>query len=305
MNLNQIQYMLAIHQYGSITQAAEKLFVSAPSISIAIKNLEEELGCALLIRHHNGVTFTEEGEEALHLMNEIEENIKKLHHLDQNFSTSGEITIGVSLHTKASLFLPTLIRLQSTYPDIIVNGTDEKSSDIVRNVAQGQHDLGLIHYSDIDAAYFTKTIERYNLIFSKLFEGNMLFVVHENHPLTKQPIISIKDVLQYPFLNYYKTDFTKAHHRSLLQENPNYHLIQTDDRDMYRDLLHNSNAVTLMPSLNEICNIKQFTGLTFLHVSDFSHPYIIGWIHSDTSLTRIEKIIVNYLSKEIEQYRAQ
>ena len=301
MNLNQVQYMLAIHETGSIRQAADNLFVSAPSISTAIRNLEDELGCPLLKRHHNGVTFTEEGEEAIALMKDLEEIIHKLHHLRQDMSIAGEVSIGVSLHVKASLFLPTLLRLHSAYPEITVKSVEAKSRDIMRDVIQGHLNLGLIHYSNIDQAYFQETIARSELTFHKIFEGEMIFVVHEDHPLTKQPQISMADILQYPFLNYYKTDFTKEHHKTLQHINPNYRLIQTDDRDMYRDLLHNSNAVTIMPELNKQRSIKQFTGLTFLRAADASYHCTIGWIHNNEPLSRVETAFIDTLEQEMEK----
>lgn len=304
MNLNQVQYMLAIYETGSIRQAAENLFVSAPSVSTAIKNLEEELGCSLLMRHHNGVTFTEEGEDAIRLMKELEEIVNKLHHLKQDVSIAGEVTIGVSLHVKASLFLPTRLWLQSTYPEINVKNTDARSRDILQAVIQGNLNLGLIHYSDVDKDYFEDAIVRNELTFSKLNEGEMIFVVHEDHPLTKETQIGMAELLQYPFLNYYKTDFTKAHHKILQRYNPNYQLIQPDDRDMYRDLLHDSNAVTIMPAFNAISDVKQFAGLTFLRVSDFALPYVIGWLHNSDPLTRVERIVVDALEQEAARCRA-
>lgn len=303
MNLNQIHYLLAIHQYGSITQAAEKLFVAAPSISIAIRNLEKEVGCPLLIRHHNGVTFTEEGEKAIHFMQVIEENIDNLYHLTKETAISGDISIGVSLHAKSTLFLPTFLYLQANYPGIILEASDERSRDILHAVEQNRINLGLIHYSDVDEPYFTKNIQRNGLKFEKLYEGNMLFVVHEHHPLTKCSDLSAKDVLQYPFLNYDKTDFTKEHQKVLQQLNPNYRLLPTSDRDMFRDLIHSSNAVTLMPSLNEIYQLKQFAGLVFLHVADFVHPYVLGYLHNGDPLTRAEEIVIAALKQEADLHK--
>ncbi|MEE0509831.1 MAG: LysR family transcriptional regulator [Peptococcaceae bacterium] len=300
MNLNQVRYLLAIHETGSIRQAADNLFISAPSISTAIKNLEDELGCPLLTRHHNGVSFTEEGEEAILLMKELEDIINKLHHLRQNISLAGEVSIGVSLHVKASLFLPTLLHLRSAYPGISVKSTEEKSRDILRDVIQGRFNLGMIHYTSIDEAYFLDTIAHNHLTFSKLFEGQMIFVVHEDHPLTKRARVTMADLLQYPFLNYYKTDFTKEHHKALQHHNPDYRLVQTDDRDMYRDLLHNSNAVTIMPELNEQRSLKQFTGLAFIHAADLDCPCTIGWIHSEDPLTRVEEAFIDVLKEEVK-----
>lgn len=300
MNLNQVRYLLMIHETGSIRQAADNLFISAPSISTAIKNLEDELGYPLLLRHHNGVSFTEEGEEAILLMKELEDIINKLHHLHQDMSIAGEVTIGVSLHVKASLFLPTLLHLRATYPELAIKSTEEKSRDILRDVIQGHLNLGVIHYTNIDEAYFLDSITRNHLTFAKLFEGQMIFVVHEDHPLTKRAHITMADILQYPFLNYFKTDFTKEHHKTLQHHNPDYRLVQTDDRDMYRDLLHNSNAITLMPEFNNQRSIKQFTGLTFIRVADFDCPCTVGWIHSSEPLSRIETAVIDALKEEVK-----
>ena len=55
MNLNQFEYLLTVYQEKSITKAAQKLFVSAPAISTAVKQMEEELGYSILIRQPNGI----------------------------------------------------------------------------------------------------------------------------------------------------------------------------------------------------------------------------------------------------------
>ena len=73
---------------------------------------------------------------------------------------------------------------------------------------------------------------------------------------------------------------------------------------MYRDLLHDSNAVTIMPAFNAISDVKQFAGLTFLRVSDFALPYVIGWLHNSDPLTRVERIVVDALEQEAARCRA-
>lgn len=305
MNLNQIQYLLAIHKYGSITKAAQHLFVSAPSVSNAIKHLEEELNCTLLLRHYTGVSFTNEGREAVQLMEEINDRLQKLYHLQQNqdFSLAGEIAVGVSLHAKAALLLPTYLQLKTNYPAISMEMIDARSQDIVKQIIQGDLDLGIIHFTNIDEKAFIQEIGRSHLTFSKLLEGDMRFVVRDGHPLTNEAHLTTKAVLQYPLLNYDKTDFTKAHYKFFQNYEPNCHIVQLSDRDMYRDLQHNSNAVITMPSSNEVGGIKQFSGLTFLHVPDFSCHYTIGWIHSGNPLSRIEEIVVSLIAQEAKHCR--
>lgn len=305
MNLNQIQYLLAIHKYGSITKAAQHLFVSAPSVSNAIKHLEEELNCTLLLRHYTGVSFTNEGREAVQLMEEINDRLQKLYHLqeNQNFSLAGEIIVGVSLHAKAALLLPTYLQLKTNYPAISLEMIDARSQDIVKQIIQGDLDLGIIHFTNIDEKAFIQEIERCRLTFSKLLEGDMRFVVRDGHPLTNEAYLTTKAVLQYPLLNYDKTDFTKAHYKFFQNYEPNCQIVQLNDRDMYRDLQHNSDAVIIMPSSNEVGGIKQFSGLTFLHVPDFSCHYTIGWIHSGNPLSRIEEIVVSLIAQEAKHCR--
>lgn len=300
MNLNQIQYLLAIHKYGSITKAAQHLFVSAPSVSNAIKHLEEELNCTLLMRHYTGVHFTDEGLEAVQLMEEINERVQKLYHLqqDQDFSLAGEINVGVSLHAKAALFLPTYLKLKKEYPAITLNISDATSRDILKAILQGSLDLGIIHYTNIDSARFIDTIERNHLNFTPLSVGKMCFVVREGHPLTTYSHLTTKDVLQYPLLNYDKTDFTKAHYKFFQSYEPNCKIVQLSDRDLYRDLQHNSNAVITMPSSNAASKIKQFSGLSFLHVADFDCHYTIGWLHNSDPLTPAENAVTEALEQK-------
>ena len=61
MRLNQFEYLLALQRHGNFSRAAEELYVTQPSISVAIRELEEELGYALLLRSKKGVSFTAEG----------------------------------------------------------------------------------------------------------------------------------------------------------------------------------------------------------------------------------------------------
>lgn len=305
MNLNQIQYLLAIHKYGTIRQAAEHLFVSAPSISVAVRHLEEEIGCTLLLRHHNGVTFTDEGEEAIQLMSEIQENVNKLYHLqpEQDLSVAGSVSMGVSLHAKAPVLLPSLFKLHESYPAVSVHSEDMKSHDILNAILESTLDLGLIHFTNLDGDTFTDVIRHNDLQFGTLYKGNMCFVVGENHPLTQRDPVTMKDVLEYPFFYYCKTDFTKVYYRTFQNFNANCQINEVTDRDMFRVMQHNSLSVTAMPSLFEICGLKQFTGLSFLHISDFDYRYVIGWLHNSAPLTLIEKAIIGALQQTVDRYK--
>ena len=65
MTLQQLTYLVTVADCGNITEAAEKLFISQPSLSAAIHNLEKEMGVTAFTRSNKGVTVTREGEELL------------------------------------------------------------------------------------------------------------------------------------------------------------------------------------------------------------------------------------------------
>lgn len=83
MRLNQLSYLVAIERYGTISRAAEALYVSQPSISVAVRELEEELGYPLLVRNNRGIRFTEEGLQVLQRARNILREVDEIHCIRQ------------------------------------------------------------------------------------------------------------------------------------------------------------------------------------------------------------------------------
>ena len=301
MNLNQFTYLLTIHQCGSITKAAQELFVSVPSISSAIKNLEDELGCTLLLRHRNGVTFTEQGEEAVRLLAEVEtrlEQLKKLAYY-QDTTLTGQIKLGGTPHLNHSLVLPMLLHVHENYPGLKITPVDGDSPNILRMVAQGSLDLGVILFCNIDDGPFLREIRRNHLQFEELMQDEMCFVVSKEHPLAATDTVTLQEILDYPYYTYHNAlnDQTLD---LFLSYNPELDVVQLDDRDLLRHMLLYSDASTLMPLASSEGTIEHFPGLTFLHITDFPYRCQIGWIHNQEPLSRIEKVVIAALQQEAE-----
>ena len=83
MQSEHLRYLTEIGRFSSISIAAQKLYISQASLSTVLKNIEEEIGCELFKRTHNGVQITPEGEEALALVAEIEQSLEKISGLCQ------------------------------------------------------------------------------------------------------------------------------------------------------------------------------------------------------------------------------
>lgn len=293
MNLNQFKYLLAIYQYGSITKAAQELFVAAPSVSSAIRELEEELGYQLLIRHRNGVTFTEQGEAAIRIMKEIDNCIHQLKGLDHFDGTAltGHVVLGGSAHVNSSLLFNLLLVLRQKYPSLKVTLTDGDSQTILKMVAQGMIDIGVIIFCNVDASIFLRELRRNQLQFTELFSDEMYFVVRQEHPLMPQKSAKLQDILQYPYytygdaLNEKTLDF-------FLSYNPEQEIMQINDRDSLRRMLLHSDGITSMPLFTKACIQEQFAGLSFLQIKDFAYQCKVGWIHKSTALSQAEQAVV-------------
>jgi DNA-binding transcriptional LysR family regulator len=131
---------------GSISSAGEKLYISQPAVSQIIKQLENALGCALLIRTAKGVKLTSEGEAlykhialGLEQIRLGERRLESMLNLD-----SGEIRIGASDMTLKYYLLPYLEEFHRLYPAIKISITNQPTPDIMSKLKQGQIDFGVV-----------------------------------------------------------------------------------------------------------------------------------------------------------------
>lgn len=192
MELRQLQYFQMVCQLNSITQAAEKLFVSQPTITNSIKNLEKELSIVLFDRSKKHLLPTAEGrvflkrvDEILMQVNNATSEMKEYHDLKK-----GVLTIGVPPMIGTFLFPKLLINFQKSYPNIKLNITEYGSTTIKRMVEKEDIDLGLIISDSTN-----------KLLTSLPISNSELFVcVKKEHPLSKQSTITFKDLKNEPII---------------------------------------------------------------------------------------------------------
>nr|WP_246070768.1 LysR family transcriptional regulator [Paenibacillus kobensis] len=134
-------------QTGNFTKAAEVLHITQPSVSYAIKQLEEALGIKLFHRQSKGVTLTEEGkalfqyvEQSFAMLEAGEDKLRAIKRLE-----AGELRIGASDSMFKHLLKPHLHTFMSRHPNVHLRLSHGKTSDIVRRLQEGQIDCGLVH----------------------------------------------------------------------------------------------------------------------------------------------------------------
>ncbi|WP_295095456.1 LysR family transcriptional regulator [Ruminococcus sp.] len=151
MDIRVLRYFLAVAREQSFSTAAERLFLSQPTLSRQLKELEDELGKTLLVRSNKGVTLTEEGmilrkraEEIVELMEKTEQEVRQ-----SNDGVSGTVYIGAGETYAIKLIADTAHHLKADYPDIHYSFFSGNGTDVMEKLERGLMDFGLI-FGNID-----------------------------------------------------------------------------------------------------------------------------------------------------------
>lgn len=209
--LRQLKYFVTTVECGSVAEASRKLYIAQPSISTAIKNLEESFGVQLFIRHHaQGVSLTPAGgrfyrkaQQLLRVAHEFEQNA-----LADNDVVAGQIDIGC-FETVAPLILPRLIAdFGQRYPGVEIRLRDGEQHELVQGLTAGSFDLALLYRHDLDTTIETEALMEPQRPYVLLPAGHR-FALQQSvslHDLALEPMILL-DVL--PSRNYFVSLFNE------------------------------------------------------------------------------------------------
>lgn len=203
MNTLHFRYAVEIEKTGSITQAAENLFMAQPNLSKAIKELEETLGITIFKRNPNGVVPTKKGAEFLVHAKNILLQIEKMEALKQpenserqSFSVS--IPRSSYISCSATRFISELDR--SNEIRITIRETD--SMKTIGYIVDGRYNLGVIRYQTIYEKYFIDYLTEKKLRYEQIWKYEYIVLMARTHPLADSPVISRKDLGEYTEIMY-------------------------------------------------------------------------------------------------------
>ncbi|MFQ9923200.1 MAG: LysR family transcriptional regulator [Beduini sp.] len=199
MKLEVFEYLIAIEKHGSLTKAAQSLYVSQPNLSNVIKGFENELGYAVIYRNHQGVCFTEKGKQVLMIAHNMIKEKEKLLNINLDHKRiSLKISIGNGDYALSPIY--EMMNCQSTQ--------DEINITIVN--CPVWETLEKIYDQTIDLAYLiiSKTMEKqiqdfcysHHLLFNPLKEMMCQINLRKDHPLLTD--FSKEGLWNYPFVDF-------------------------------------------------------------------------------------------------------
>lgn len=192
MELHQLRYFAAVAEQASFTRAAERCFVSQPSLSQQIINLEKELGQPLIERLGRTVRLTDAGkafyERAVKILGAVDEARECVQH--ETGWKEGTLAIGGIL-TVAPYLLPDLVReFRKRLPEARVSVRENFTAAVVQDCLSGELDLGIV----------ALPIDDERLIVEPLFTEELLLAMPARHPLSRKRTITPADVAEQPFV---------------------------------------------------------------------------------------------------------
>lgn len=203
MNTQHFIYALEVAKTGSITLAADNLYMSQPTLSKAIKDLESSLDFSVFKRTSKGVVPTQKGAEFLvharKIITQIERMEQALYAKDathQLFSLAIP-RAGYIAHA-ASEFFSTFDKTKNMELDIL----ETSSMKVIDAVAGGHYILGIIRYHVEDEDYFLKSLAEKGLHYEAIWETDFVALMRRDHPLVRQQTIHVDDLSQYVEIAY-------------------------------------------------------------------------------------------------------
>ena len=263
MTLQQLNYVIAISEAGSINRAAERLYVSQPSLTSAIKELEKELGIVLFNRSGRGVTLTAEGADFLPYARQV---YGQYLNLLEKYGKAGERKqkFGVSCQ-HYSFAVKAFVEMAKGYDmakyEFAIRET--KTLSVISDVARMHSEIGILFLSDFNRKAILKLLGTNKLSFHHLINCNAYVYLWKGHPLAGRRSISFDDLAPYPCLSFEQGDDSSFYFdEEILSTNDYPRSIKTTDRATNLNLMTGLNGYTLCSGI--IC--EELNGSDFIAV---------------------------------------
>lgn len=265
MTLQQIYYALTIASLGSMNKASEKLFISQPTLTASIKQLEEELSIPLFNRTNKGVVVTEQGREFLASARSIYTQYEML---EERYGPKGNIkrNFGVSCQhysfaTKA--FVNTVKKYGYDSLNYSFAIRETKTREVIEDVAEGRSEIGVLYLSNYNQKYISKLLDSNNLQFHFLYNCTAQVYLYKNHPLANKEAITLKELQDYPCMSFEQGSEEVSYlAEEILVENSYIRTIKVNDRATMLNLMVGLNGYTLCSGV--IC--KELNGEDYIAV---------------------------------------
>ena len=245
MTLQQLKYALTIADCGSMNEAAKQLFISQPSLSETMKELETEIGLDIFLRSNRGIVITPEGEEFLGYARQVTEQFGLLQSKYIDKKVKEKFSVSTQHYTFAvKAFVETVKQIGMEQYEFAVHETTTIS--VIENVKNFKSEIGVLYENDFNEKVLNKMFKENGLEFVELFSCDTFVYLWSGHPLAKQDVITMEELDEYPCLSFDQGKNNSLYLAEEMKSTYEYRrLIKANDRATLLKLMIGLNAYTL------------------------------------------------------------
>ena len=298
MTLTQCKYAVTVAEAGSMNEAARLLFISQPSLSAAIRELEDETGTELFLRTNRGIALTPEGEEFIGYARMLLEQYQLMESkYIAKEKTKKKFSVSMQHYTFAvSAFVELVKQFGMDEYEFAVHET--KTYDVIDDVKNFRSEIGILYVNDFNQKVLYKLFRDCGLEFHELLRCGIYVYLWKGHPLANQELISLEDLREYPCLSFDQGAHGSFYFAEEVLSTYEYkQIIKANDRATLLNLMIGLNAYTLCSGI--IC--EELNGPDYCAVKlDSNEVMTIGYLARKG--TKISRIGQQYLA-EISKFR--
>jgi DNA-binding transcriptional LysR family regulator len=202
MTLKQLQYITTVAETGNLTEAARRLFIAQPSLTAAIRSLEQEYHITVFSRSNKGMTLTAEGEEFLGYAKQV---LEQANLIDERYTgrPKGKQKFFVSSQ-HYSFAVEAFVELLENYGGdrYEFHMRETQTYEIIEDVARLRSEIGILYLNTFNEAVIRKTLRENDLVFTPLFRAKPHVFIGKDNPLAAKAVLTLEDLKPYPRLSY-------------------------------------------------------------------------------------------------------
>ena len=202
MTLTQLRYVLAVADTHSMNEAARTLFIAQPSLSQAVKELEEEIGITLFNRSNRGVRITPEGEEFLGYARQVVEQYRLVEdrYIEKRNSRK-KFSVSMQHYTFAVKAFVELVK-QFGMDEYEFAAHETRTYEVIEDVKNFRSEIGILYVNDFNRAVLTKLFQESEVEFHDILQCGIYVYMWKGHPLAGRSEITMEELDEYPCLSF-------------------------------------------------------------------------------------------------------
>ena len=302
MTLQQLRYLIAIANHGSISAAAHTLYVSQSSLSVAVRDIERETGVTIFERSNRGITLTSDGIELLGYARQV---VEQADLMDERYSGRGErATQRLAITSQHYAFVvEAFLELAEQYEGEGYNFSlrETRTAEVIEDVRDFRSDLGVLYLSSFNESVIGHALDDANLSFNLLFSAQPHIFVSASHPLAERTEVTLDDLAAWPRYAFEQGNANSFFYaEEPFAELPHGKRIAVSDRGTLSNLLAHHDGYTISTGM---LSSEMHTGIASVPLATKELMRVGYIVHNERQLSDLAQRYIEKLSLFVEGYQ--